>query len=489
MTAPDKPRQSLGVVATRGMFWTGGGQLLRQGVQLVSSVVLARLLAPNDFGLFTMALVVIGLGQLFADFGVGAAIVQSQTTSRIVLSSCFWANLAVGTVLALLISIASPLVAGFYQHPNIASLVIVASASLVLSAAIVVPRAMLYREMQFASLAKAQFFGSVSGAIAAIGFAWVGFGVWSLVVQPLVGSAVTLVLSTYYANWLPRTEFSWSGIRGLARFSAGVLGSDLLNYANRNADSLLIGRVLGSGPLGFYSLSYQIMLYPLQQVSSVIVRVLFPTLSRMQDDLPRFRDAYLKSISAIALVTFPMMIGLYGVADDFVLVVLGQKWLPTLPLLRILVWVGMMQSIATTVGTIYLSTGNIRRLFQVTLAGTPMLIGGILVGLQWGIEGVAIGYAAASFSLFYLSLTIAGRLAGLRLADFHRALVRPLVAAVTMLMVLLVSHGFVQSLAPPMRLGVLVAIGAIVYVGMSFLVNNAQIRAMMVLARAAVRKS
>ena len=391
--------------------------------------------------------------------------------------------------LALLVSFASPLVATFYQRPNVAPLVVVASVSLVLSAAIVVPRATLYKDMQFASLAKAQFLGSVSGAIAAMSLAWGGLGVWSLVAQPLVGTAVTLVLSTYYAHWLPRIEFSWTGIRGLAHFSVGVLGSDLLNYANRNVDSLLVGRVLGSGQLGFYSLSYQIMLYPLQQVSSVIVRVLFPTLSRMQDDLPRFREAYLKSISAIAFITFPMMMGLFSVADDFVLVVLGQKWLPTLPLLRILVWVGMMQSIATTVGTIYLSTGNIRRLFQVTLAGTPMLIGGILVGLQWGIEGVAIGYAVASFSLFYVSLTIAGRLAGLRLIDFHRALARPLVAAAVMLTVLLILRGPAGFAATDARLGVLVASGVVTYVGVSLFVNNAQIQAMLVLARGALKKT
>ncbi len=297
MTASPDAKKGLGTTAARGMFWTGGGQILRQMVQLISSVLLARLLVPDDFGMLGMALVIVGIGQIFADFGIGAAIVQSQTADRLVLSSCFWANLAVGVLLALAISLASPLIAAFYQRPTLAPLVVAASLTLVLSAAMVVPRSLLYKDMRFAELAKAQFLGSVGGAIVAVGLAWAGFGVWSLVIQPLAGTAITLAVSWGYARLLPKLEFSWSGIRGLVRFSVGVLGTDLLNYANRNTDSLLIGRTLGAGPLGFYSMSYQIMLYPLQQVSSVIVKVLFPTLSQLQDELPRFREAYLKCVA------------------------------------------------------------------------------------------------------------------------------------------------------------------------------------------------
>jgi O-antigen/teichoic acid export membrane protein len=489
MAVDNVPKPGLGVTVTRGVFWTGGGQILRQLVQITSSVLLARLLVPDDFGLLGMVLVFVGVGQLFADFGIGSAIVQSQTTSRLVLSSCFWANLAVGVGLALLLSLAAPLVAWFYDRPEAGPLVVVAAIGLVLSAAMVVPRSSLYRDMRFAEIAQAQFFGSLLGALAAIACAWSGFGVWSLLIQPLAGTTVTLLLSMYFSRWMPRLEFSWPGIRGLIRFSAGVLGSDLLSYANRNTDSLIIGRGLGGVQLGYYSMAYQLMLYPLQQVSGVIVRVLFPTLSQLQGDMARFRDAYLKSISSIALVTFPMMIGLFAVADDFVQVVLGVKWLPMLSVLRILVWVGMIQSVATTVGTLYLSTGNVRQMFYMSLASTPILLAGIGIGLNWGIEGVAAGYAIATFSLFYVSLTVAFRLAGLRIADFHRAVARPLAASLCMLVAIVMLQGALIGLESTVRLGLLIAFGIVVYGAASLVINRTQVRDIMRLARGAVART
>lgn len=489
VTAPVAAPKGLGAVAAKGVFWTGGGQILRQLVQLATSVVLARLLVPDDFGMLGMALVVVGIGQIFADFGIGAAIVQSQTSDRRVLSSCFWANLAVGATLALVISLASPWIAAFYRRPDLAPLVVVASLTLVASAAIVVPRSSLYRDMRFAELAKAQFFGSVAGALLAIGLAWAGFGVWALVLQPLAGTSVTLALSWFYARLLPRWEFSWDGIRGLVRFSAGVLGTDLLNFANRNTDSLLIGRALGAQPLGYYSMSYQIMLYPLQQVSSAIVKVLFPTLSQMQNDLQRLRAAYLKSISFIAIVTFPMMSGLFVVAEDLIRVAMGEKWLPILPVLQILVWVGMAQSIGTTVGTIYLSTANVRRMFQLTLLGTAMLVSGVAIGLNWGIEGVAAGYAIGSLSFMCVSLSVALRIIGLRMRHLLISIIRPFAAAISMLVILMGTTAAMGEVRADLRLLLTIASGITLYVGLSLIINRSQVRDLARLMRAAMVKS
>ena len=478
------------MAAARGVFWTGGGQALRQAIQVVASIALARLLTPDDFGLLGMTLVFMGVAQLFADFGIGAAIVQSRQVDRIVLSSCFWANAGAAILVSLLLALASPFAGAFYGDPRVVPLLLVLSCSLVLSGIIVVPRATLLRDMAFAQVAKAQVVGSLAGAVAAVTMAWLGLGVWSLVMQPIVGSAITMLLVMAYAGWLPRLEFSWHRIRDLAGFIAGVLGSDLLNFANRNADNLLVGKFLGSGQLGYYSMAYQLMLYPLSQVSSVIVKVLFPALSRMQDDTHRLRQAYLRSISAIAFITFPMMVGLFAVSRDFVSVVFGEKWLPMLPVLDILCWVGMMQSIGTTLGTIYLSTGRIRTAFLLTLCSTPIFILSFVIGLRWGITGVALGYAIASAALFYVGLRVAFGIVGLTFREFHRALAKPLAASVVMLAVVLPSsHLLARATGLPAqgRLGVLVATGAAVYGLVSMLINRKQMAELIVMARTAVR--
>ena len=485
----DDRTPSLGISATRGVFWTGGGQVLRQIIQVIASVALARLLTPDDFGLLGMTFVFMGVAQLFADFGIGAAIVQYHRVDRIVLSSCFWANTAVAVLIAVLLALAAPFIGSLYGDRRITPLLIVLSFSLVLYGIVVVPRATLLKEMAFAQVAKAQVIGSLIGAVAAVAMAWRGFGVWSLVMQPIVGSAVGMAIVILYAGWLPHFEFSWEKTRELARFSAGVLGSDLLNYANRNTDNLLIGKYLGSGQLGYYSMAYQIMLYPLSQVSSVMVKVLFPTLSRLQGDMHRFRQAYLRSVSAIALITFPMMLGLFAVSRDFVVVVFGEKWLPMLPVVDVLCWVGMIQSIGTTLGAIYLSMGRIRSAFRLTLFSTPIFIASFVLGLPWGIRGVALGYAIASIALFYVGLSIAFSIVELKFRDFHRALAKPLVASLLMLAAVgLVSRWLALDtvLLAQARLIVTVIVGVAVYALFTLMINRKQMIELIHMARMAL---
>lgn len=479
---------SLADRAARGVLWTGAGQVLRQLIQVGSSVILVRLLVPGDFGLIGMAMFFVGIGQLLADFGVGSAIVQARSDDRIVLSSCFWLNLAVAVLLAAILLGCGPLIGSFYKRSDLVPIVAALSLNLLLSGLQVVPSALLYRDMRFADLARAQVLGSLTGALAAIALAWVGLGVWALVAQPLFGSTAYLLACTLSQRWYPRFEFSWTKVAPLARFSAALLGTNVLGYMNRNADSLLVGRVLGAGPLGYYSMAIQLMLYPLQQVSSVIVRVLFPTLVQIKDDLPRLRAAYLKAVACIALITFPIMGGLFALADDFVLVVFGHEWVEMVPLLKVLAWVGMMQSVGTTVGTIYLSTGNPGVALRVTLIGAPVLIGGMAAGLPWGILGVAVGYAIASFSFFYYTAVTSFRVIALELADFHRSLVRPLGATLAMVGVLVTAVASTQALAAVYRLSLGVILGVVSYIVFSLVMNRAQLAELLSIVRLLRRK-
>jgi PST family polysaccharide transporter len=477
---------SLGIVTARGVFWTGGGQIVRQMIQVLTSIALARLLVPDDFGLLGMALVFTGFAQLFLDFGIGMAIIQARELKPKALSSCFWTNLAITSTTVLVLILASPLIAAFYNRPDLMHVVTALALSLLVSGSGVVSSALLSRNMQFDKLAKAQVIGTVVGATAAVYCAWIGLGVWSLVVQQLAGFSAVTALVMLYARWLPRLEYSWCAIRKMVSFGARVFGSGVLNFAQRNSDSMLIGKFLGSGPLGYYSLAYQLMLYPLGQVSSVIVRVLFPTLSRLQGDMERFRSAYLKAVSAIALVTFPMMAGLFAVSDDFVLVVFGEKWMPMLPVLKILCWLGMVQSIATTVGIIYLSLGRVQLLLRVSLIITPIFIAAFVAGLSWGIEGVATAYSLTSIGFTYISLGIGFRLAGIRFSEFHSAMRGPMIAALVMLgLVMTLSHLLV-AMPPIGRLVLCVLVGALVYLGASIVVNRTQLKELLALTRASV---
>ena len=471
---PSKER-SLGASAVRGVAWTGGGQIARQLVQVGTLLVLGRLLAPGEFGLIGMAMFFIGVGQLVADFGIGSAIVQSKSPDAVELSSCFWLNLAVAFALCLLFLACAPLIGRFYARPDLAPVVAALSITMLLNALQTVPGALLYRAMRFGDLTVSQLAGSVLGSLAAIGLAFFGAGVWALVAQPLVGTLTTLLGYQVANRWTPRLVFSWTRVAALARFSGALFGTKLLDYAHRSADSVLVGRVLGAQSLGIYAIAVQIMLYPLQQVSAVFVRVLFPILVQLREDLPRLRAMYLRAVASIALLTFPAMGGLFVLANDFVLVVFGQPWMEMVPLLKVLAWVGMMQSVATTTGTIYMSTGNAALALRVTMVTTPVVIIGMAVGLYWGILGVAVGYAIATFSLFHYTAKVAFRLIGLELSAFFAVLIGPSVSTAIMMGALLLVEPWGAAWTAHLRLLASVVLGAAAYLAASLAVNRAQL--------------
>jgi O-antigen/teichoic acid export membrane protein len=473
----------LGAIAARGVAWTGGAQILRQLIQVAGQLALVRLLVPDDFGLLGMAMFFIGMGQLLADFGIGSALVQSRTHDEKAISSCFWLNLGVAAGLAAVVLASSPLVGSFYGRKDLAPLIAVLSLNLILSGLQVVPNALLFRDLRFDQLARAQVVGSLVGAVAAISLAATGAGVWSLVAQPLVGTTAHLMLAWHSTRWVPRWTFDTGAVKPLARFSLALLGTNLVGYGNRNIDNLLIGRFLGAGPLGHYAMAVQLMLYPLQQVSSVIVRVLFPTLVQIKDDLPRLRGAYLKAVGTIAFVTFPLMGGLFAVADEFVTVVFGPTWAPMVPALKILCWVGMMQSVGTTVGSIYLATGRPDSALKVTVIAAPIVAAGIAAGLPWGIQGVALGYATASFLLFYYTAVNAFRLVELQLADFHRVVLLPLSATAIMVGGLLLFVRMMSSQPVGLRLAAGIAAGGFLYLAASLVLNRTQVRELMGVVR------
>lgn len=460
--------------ATRGVAWTGLESVLRQVIQIVGQLTLARLLVPSDFGILGMALVFQGVAQLIADFGIGAAIVQRPQIDELGLSSAFWANLGVAAVLTAILLASAPLIGHFYGTDEVVIVLQVMSLTLLIGGLRTLPRALLYRDMAFGALARIGVVASFSAAVVAITMAVNGFGLWSLVAQPVVGNVAELIMLLFANRWRPVFAFRWSAMRDMASFSYGVLGTNLLNYASRNADNLLIGRFLGQGPLGYYALAYQIMLYPLAQVSGVIVKVLFPTLSRLQADPAGIRNAFLAALSVIALITFPMMMGLLIVSHDFILIVFGEKWLPMETVLRIFCAIGLLQSIGTTVGTIYLSTGRTRLMLRVSMYSTPLVVGSFAAGLPWGIEGVAIAYGLMTGILFFVLMYIALGLIGLRLSDAFVALRSTILSTLVMALFVLSSQQILAAEMPLMRFASSISIGILTYAVASFLIDRRQ---------------
>jgi len=225
-----------------------------------------------------------------------------------------------------------------------------------------------------------------------------------------------------FSTFRPLAVFRMDDVRSIFAFSANLSGFTILNYFSRNADNFIIGSFLGKTELGYYTQAYSLMLQPIQMVTGVLGRVLYPAFSQMKDDLPRFQAAYVRVCAAIALLTFPMMLGLAAVAPLVVRVWLGPKWDHTGLLLMILAPVGMLQSVGSTVGNIYTATGRTDWLLRWSIAATLVNLTAFVIGRYWGSTGVAVAYAIAALVLLYPNFAVPCKLIGLRVKTLASAL-------------------------------------------------------------------
>lgn len=457
--------------------WSSISQVSRQIMQLVTTAVLARLLSPSDFGLVGMATIVIGFVGIFSDLGTSSAIIQRKNLSDSLINSLFWINVVFGLLAMVILLAVAPLVANFYQEPRVTLVLRVLSFTFLMSGISILQKAILERNLAFNTSAKIEISAVVAGSLLGISTAVMGWGVWSLVTQSLAVVSLTTILLWTVSKWQPKLAFSWEEVQEVSNYSLNLTAFSIFNYFARNADYILIGRFLGSQDLGYYTLAYRLMLYPLQNVSAVIGRVMFPALSKLQDDNARFSFAYLKMSSTIALISFPLMVSLWALAKPFILTFFGQQWQPVILLLMILAPVGMSQSIMTTVGIIYQVKGRTDWLFRWGIISGTLVVIAFVIGLQWGIIGVASAYAIATLILAYPNFAIPFRLIHLPVRDLGAVLWRPLVASLIMLGLLLVV-GFLlpANLASGWVLGISVPIGCITYLLASWWLNRKQIQ-------------
>jgi len=299
----------------------------------------------------------------------------------------------------------------------------------------------------------------------AVAAALKGFGVWSLLAQTLTSTTVAGLLLWGLSSWRPAWRVNRSALRDLFGYSAHLLGFNGLNYWERNLDNLLVGRFIGSIALGNYGRAYNLMLLPISQVTSVVTRVMFPALSAIQHDTAQVKRIYLRATRTIALITFPIMIGLLVVARPFVVLVFGEKWREVVPIIQILCLAGMTDSITTTTGWIFNSQGrtDIQFKWELFCATARGLL--FFVGLRWGIAGVAWSYVLGEYLLFlYPSWSLAGRLIGLSFGEMVSNLTKTILCASAMgLVVWALGRALPPDWPAGAALAVQISAGALVY--------------------------
>jgi PST family polysaccharide transporter len=455
--------------AVVGIGWTTAARIGSQTLQFLISITLARLLMPRDFGLIGMIIVFVGFAALFGELGFGAALIQRQDVDGRHYSTIFWLNMLTGLALTGLFVALAPFVASFYSEPRLTRLTMLIASNFSIASWGMVPNAILRRGLDFRSLALVEVVSVLAGGAVAIVLAIMGHGVWSLAWQILTTSGLSVVMLWLLTGWRPSLSFDRLAVKELLGFSSNLVGFQQLNYWVRNGDDMLIGRFFGSGELGAYTRAYQTMLLPVSQITAALGRVMFPTLSKIQSDRERVKRIYLRSIAMIALLTFPMMLGLLVVSENFVLALYGRKWIAVIPILRIFCLLGMVQSIGATTGWIFQSQGRTDLMFRWGLGAGTLLMLSVLAGIMIG-SSVAVA-AAYSFTsgivLLYPSFAIPGKLIDMTFRDVARVVTGIFGCALVMALVVL----SVELVLPPVwpswaYLAIQVPIGIAVYFGL-----------------------
>lgn len=413
--------------------WTGLTELATQSFQFGVQMVLARLLSPHDYGLLGMILVFNGLASLFSTMGLGPAIIHRQELDDRHLSSVFWLNVACGVGLSALMALAAAPIARFYREPALTGLAVAVGANFMLGSLAIVQRNLLEKRMEFRKLFVVETAAIVASGAVAIRLAFAGWGAWSLVAQTLTLTGVNAALLWLVSSWRPAWRVDLSALRDVFHFSVHFTGSNILIYSNRNLDNLLIGRFVGSDALGLYTRAYTLMLLPLTEISNVVSRVMFPALSAIQHDIVQVKAVYLRATRMIALATFPLTLGLFATAPGFVRVVLGGRWLGVVPIIRVLCFAGLEQSVSTTVSWIYNSQGRTDLRLRWEAFSFFATSVAFVVGLRWGVLGVAAAYVLNHYLVLLVPLwTRAGRLIGLTFVEMAANVGKTLACAAAM---------------------------------------------------------
>jgi O-antigen/teichoic acid export membrane protein len=417
-----KNNPSLTKRTATGMAWLTGVQFGRQLLSIISVSVLARRIPPPIYGLMGMAVLVTNLLETIRDVGTGSALIREPELPDDLASTAFWLNCGTGVFVTLLVVALSWPAAHFFHQPEVAIILQFLSVSFFLGALGVVPTAVLNRAMDFRKVAAAQTAGAFCGTCSAIAIALAGGTVSALVSAALVTSFTTTVVVWFLSPLRVRAVFRVYDARRILSFGLHLTGSQVLNYFSRHADNILVGRFLGSGPLGFYQMGYMLMTLPLVNFSNMIAQVTYPALSRFSGDLERFRSAYLRTSSLIALVTFPVMVGLGVTAQPFVRVFLGPKWMPVAGLLMVFGPLGALQSLTSTLNLVYNTQGRTDLLFRWQIFASISYVASFIVGLHWGIMGVAVCYTIVWLLLMVPTFAIPFRLVGITMRAFFRVL-------------------------------------------------------------------
>ncbi len=415
-----------------GARWVAVSEVFRQIFRVVVALFVARWLGPDEYGLAAIAILINLFLETARDLGTGEAIVQAKDIGDEEFSTLFWLNVFVGAVLFVLTYLLAPFIAELFNEPSAVDLIRVASTAILFAGVGIVPRALLRRRLQFRSVAGINLFSALVNGSVALVLASQGAGAWSIAYSTLVSAALTSAAYMAVCRWRPFLSFRWRHVGQVAKFSLNLSAYRLVQFFTAHGDKVIVAAVYTPADLGSYNLANRVIRNPMAVTQVSFTTVIFPALSRFQDDNPRVGAAYLRGVGVVSAVIFPIVAMVIALAYPLVSFVLGEEWLSAVPIIGIIALVGAIQSMTLTTGTLFRVKGRTDLLLRFGLVASPVTLLAYWLGAKVSVVGVAWGYLASIVLLFYPLFRLSLGLIDMRIGRlFQRIVPVALVALVT----------------------------------------------------------
>lgn len=451
--------------AGRGMIWNFLTYGLGRGVVLVTTAILARILAKDDFGLLSIAIVAINYLSLVKDLGLGLALIQRKEGVNEAANTVFTVNLIIGFTLSAVTIVVAPFFADYFNEPRIIPVLRWLGASFAINALGAVHVILLMKDLDYRRKFIPDMGNTIVKGAASIGLAVAGFGVWALVFGQLLGAIASVILVWAVAKWQPRLSLNTKLIGSLMKFGSSVTISDLLSVIIDNIDYIIVGKVFGLAKLSVYTLAYRLPEMLLIGNLWVMGGVTFPAFSSIQDKPEEMRRGVLASVRLIQLMAVPISLGLFLTADPIIRVAFGEQWLEAIPVLRVLAVYAWVYSIGYHIGDVYKAIGRTDILLGLTALTVIVIVPSIWIGSHFGLIGVAWGHLFAVLIRRIVSLTLATKFVRVKIVDIFKELKPAFLAGLAMTPPTLLVLYLTAGASPFIQLALVALTGMASYLG------------------------
>lgn len=395
--------ESLKNKTVNGVIWSFIERFSVQGVVFVLDLIIARLIGPDNYGLIAMLAIFMSVSQVFIDGGFSSALIQRKQRTAADFSTVFYINFGISLLTYAALFFAAPAIASFFGQPILAPITRVYSFNLVLNSLVAVNRTKLTIDVDFKTQSKISFYSAVLSGVVGVGLAWYGYGVWALVYQALALALLNVLFSFYYVRWLPREGFSRDSFKNLFAFGSKLLVANIISALYAKAYDVVIGKKFDKGSLGLYSRADKFNQFASSNISGVLQRVSFPVLSQIQDDDARLLSAYKKYMQISALVVFPLILGMCGIARPMIEALLGQQWMGCVTMLQILAFAYLWDCVVMVNLNLIYVKGHSDYVLKLEIIKKSIAFAILAVTLFFDLTVICCGRVVYSLIAFYLN--------------------------------------------------------------------------------------